>query len=212
MKRTAIKLFFAVSVLALAGFLNAGAANAETCESLCNQIKRACKAEAKYAAKSAFGGCDLARMGCDMGCADPNTPECVPGCASDPNAPECPQSCRGCCSYERDSCRHAVKEARKQARDACVIEREGCVPCEGDVCGDCAKTAKSAARECKRTAKQNWRGCKDDCPRGPERRNDRKECITGCRQQLAAALETCADAEGLTLQGCDDPNTPCPRP
>ena len=224
MKRRGIKLFLGASVMALAAFLNVGPADAQSCDSLCNQINRACKAEAKAAKNIAFADCHLARIGCDVGCAaDPNS--CVVDCpaeyaaclatcdsdtacvaACDAALAACPDTCVGCCNYERASCLADAKAARRGARLACVDLRVTCPDtCVEPVDGDCVKTCKSATRSCKRTAKKDiWAPCKDQCPKGPSRR----ACMLGCSKELNVALESCSSTEGLSLQDCDDSPSP----
>jgi hypothetical protein len=217
-----VKLFFAAGAVALVAFLNVGEADAHTCSSLCNQIKRACNAEAKAAKKVALATCDEERDTCREGCADPNTPDCVIDCAGEHTAcvaacaldpdpvacqaacdaalAECPDTCVGCCNYMRASCRADARADRQAARLACTDSRVTCLDaCVDPIDRSCLRTCTSAQRSCRSSAKRTvWSPCKEACPNGKGRR----ACMRGCRKELNEALKACSYGEVLCLGGC----------
>jgi hypothetical protein len=188
MKRLALRLLFTISAAALVGFLNVSEVDADTCESACNQIARACKHAAKGARKAALAQCDLDRDVC-RDCGD--DPDC-PGWSPD-------------CNETRVLCREAAHTARQQARSACRAARELCpsASCVDPIDGDCVRDCRSGPdgqKQCQAAAKDRSLDCKRAAPKD----NGRRRALRLCKKQLNEALALCSDLEALCLGPCID--------
>jgi hypothetical protein len=218
MKRMGSTLFLAASAVALAAFLNVGQADAHTCSSLCNQMRRACNAEVKAAKKVAVATCGEERDACRTACeTDSNScvvdcpaehAACIATCVGDPDCEAacdaalaaCPDDCVGCCNYHRASCRADAKLVQKDLRLACEDGRATCEgTCVDPIDGACVRDCKAVQHSCQKDAKKNyWSPCKSNCPTGTERR----ACMRGCRTRVNQEFQLCSGAEVGCLSTC----------
>jgi hypothetical protein len=160
-------------------------ADAHTCASACNQIRRACVRSAKATRDVARDTCDNERTACQAACvADPLS--CPDG-----------DSCGACCDDRRDACLAAAEDARQARRAVCDAARVGC----NDVCvdpidGTCVRGCRAEAQhDCIRPARRAAVQCKRLCTTGTGRR----ACTRACRRQFNIALGGCLDREVLCL-------------
>jgi len=220
MKRMEVGFLTAVFMGASLMLLQAALAEAHTCSSLCNQMRRACLDIAKATRKVERAVCDNEVAGCEATCAangegcpteceDANTacvaqctgnPECGAGCSGD--LAQCLDGCTNCvanCSTAREVCTGEAEQRRQQAMLGCDEARVECrVTCADPVDDQCVSACKAQAHESKKQAKEAERECKMACPGG----TDRQACVGGCRMQCNMALQGCANQEMLCLAQC----------
>jgi hypothetical protein len=215
-----IKLALVAGAAAVVAFLDVGQADAYTCSSACNQIRRACNHAAKATGKIALAVCDEDRDACRVDCElNPETCTaicqaanltCPEGCVSDPDPAacqagcatalaECPLECPDCCNYGRVSCREAAKAARQVTRLACDGSRANCWEnCDDPIDGACVKGCKSDQHRCQSDWKKVSVACKKACAGGTERR----ACMRDCRKQLNEKFQGCSQEEIGCVAGC----------
>jgi hypothetical protein len=218
MKRMSIRLFLVGTAAALVVFLNVGEADAQTCSSVCNQIRRACNSEVKAAKKVAMAVCEENRGTCRTACEiDPDScfvdcetenAACLAACAEDPDCEaacaaalaECPDDCLPCCNYRRASCRGEAKAIRQEARLTCEASRQTCQDeCVDPINGACVRGCKAVQKSCRKDAKKNyWTLCKRNCDEG----TDRRACMSRCRKQVNEEYGDCSTAEVGCLVSC----------
>jgi hypothetical protein len=220
MRSFAFRLLLVVTVTALVALLDVGRAEAHTCSSACNQIRRACVHVTKATKKIAYAACDADRDTCRVDCeanadtctvvCDGALAACSAACLADPDPvacdaacvaarAECPLECPDCCNYGRASCRESARATQREARAACTDSRLTCrETCVDPIDGPCVRGCKSVQRDCQRAAKNLLSACKRGCAKGTERR----ACIRTCRSQVNAALQLCSSQEVLCVGGC----------
>jgi len=220
MKRIGLRFSMAVFMGASLMLLQVALAEAHTCSSLCNQVRRACldvakatrqvaravcedgrdacRAECAANAENCPGDCEAANGACVANCA--GNGECEVGCAA--TLAQCLDDCANCvanCNVDRESCMAAAELQRQAESLACDGSRESC----GEGCVDpidnvCVQGCKSGARACGSDAKKLEGQCKRECPNG----TDRRACMRECRKQLNMRLQGCANQEILSLAAC----------
>ncbi len=216
MKTIEFRLLFAAGAVALVGFYAPAPADADTCASACNQIRRACTHVAKAVRKVEFAFCDDDRDACRVTCeADSGAcaaicatahADCSAGCAtsSDPAVCQaacdaalvaCPTECPECCNFNRDSCRDTVKAARAAARLVCADTRATCNDTCTGVDGDCVRQCMRDQRECTNGWKKTAITCKRNCNAATSRR----ACMRMCHRQMNEAFQLCSQAEALCV-------------
>lgn len=216
-----MKRFMLLAVLGVVGLVLADVvpAEAHTCNSVCNQVRRACRRIAKADRQVARADCDATRDTCRADCeANADTCQtdceasCMAACAGDlvceagcPDA--CADSCASCipdCNDARSECFGLAEDARQAANDACDTARESCnLPPEQGGCQDpidntCVKGCMSDRKGCDRNAKLAEKQCKQTCNGGEGQR----ACMRDCRKAKNAALSFCSDLEVGCLAGC----------
>ena len=197
MKRRFTLLSLAIAAGAML-VLSAVPADAHTCKSSCNQIRRACRASVKAIYKVERLDCDDARDACRAACeADPAV--CPDG--------EC-DACKDACNLVRDDCRAAAKDARNLNQATCDITRTSCTDvCQDPIDSACVRACRADAQhDCVRPARADYRQCKQQCPTNTGRR----ACVRSCRQTMEADLDYCFDGEMLCVAGCIGFTVPAP--
>ncbi len=211
------KLFSRILVLggaiAVLGLLEVAPADAYTCSSACNQLRRACNVQAKAQRKIDNALCADTRDACKVTCeGDPGhcatvcqtaLTDCLTGCGIDVvcqdacnvAAAECPSECPGCCNFGRQGCRTTAKGVRDEARAACTLARTTCNTDCTSVNGACIRQAQSARKSCDRGHKVTANTCKQGCGSGPGRR----ACVRTCRRIMNEGLKLCAADEASTI-------------
>jgi hypothetical protein len=189
-------------------FSDVAPAEAHTCASLCNQVRRACLAGAKAVRQVARAVCDETRDGCRTDCAanEATCPDdCVVECGADqPCLDACLDACANCipnCNADREGCLELAEQQRAADRVGCVGTREGCQDtCSDPIDGDCVRGCKSDQRGCRADAKKLEGGCKRDCTSSTE---PRRACMRTCRKKYNADLQFCSSVEiGCLLEQC----------
>ena len=220
MERMGLRLLTAVFMGASLMLLQVALAEAHTCSSVCNQIRRACLDVGKAAREVERAVCEDEGDGCKANCAadgeicpteceDANTacvaqcmgnPECGAGCSGDLS--QCLDGCANCvanCSTAREVCTGEAEQNRQQAKLGCDEARGECsATCLGPIDSQCVSACKAEARASKKGAKDVERECKRACPGG----TDRQACVRGCRMQCNMDLQGCANQEMLYLAQC----------
>jgi hypothetical protein len=182
MTRLASRLLLTAGAAALLALINVSEADADTCESACSQVQRACKAGAKGARKAALAQCDLDRDVCR-------------DCGDDPNCPGWSPDCND----TRVLCRDAGKSARNLAREACEAARDTCPDiCVEPIDGECVRGCRVDQKDCAQQAKKDAIAVKKGCPKD----NTRRRCTRAVKRDLNLALEQCSIKEGLDLGVC----------
>lgn len=217
---------------AAAVLLGAQAAEAHTCSSLCNQVRRACFSIAKATRKAERIQCDENRDACAADC-EGNAATCEPDCqtanatcvsdcvggggdqvtceaACAPALAQCLDDCVNCednCQSARDECRDAANAARKATQEVCAGLRTFCNEnCVDPIDNACVNGCKADARGCLADVKKDERQCKKACARG----SDRRACVRSCRKILNMDAQGCSDAEVLCQAGCAGITLPTP--
>jgi hypothetical protein len=182
-------LSLAIAVGAMLG-LGAVPADAHTCSSSCNQIRRACRASTRAIHKIARMDCNAERDACRVVCeADPAI--CPDG--------EC-EACEDDCDLVRVDCRTAAKDVQTVDQATCDVMRTSCNDiCQDPIDGVCVKECKADAHHaCVRPARLDYRHCKQQCPTG----TGRQACVRYCRREMNADLDLCFDGEMLCVAQC----------
>jgi hypothetical protein len=205
-----------VGILLGAGVLlfTAAAAQAMSCESTCNQIRRACRSVAMHGLKVEYANCDDGRDVCRAAC-EANAEQCpldcqaahaacVSGGGSDCDATlaQCLDDCAHCISNRnaaRVACRDAAKTARAEANALCDTARESC----DSVCIDPIDEARvrdcrTASSDCAADAKRDEKTCRAGCPKG----TGQQACVRGCRRDKNSAMALCSDQEVVCIGAC----------
>lgn len=210
--RTAVPLVLIVGVSA--AMLGVGSAAAMSCESTCNQIRRACRSVAMSSLKVAYADCDSARDTCRNDC-DLNAEQCPITCETDYNTcvgsggtgcsetrDACLADCASCipnCNADRVACRDAAKLARAEANLLCDAARESCdTICVDPIDPDCVRACRVGSSGCQRDAKRAEKTCGAACSGG----TDNRACKRDCRRQKNADLMQCSNAEVLCIGQC----------
>ena len=220
MKRLGLTFLMAVFMGASLMLLNAALAEAHTCSSVCNQIRRACLDVAKATRQVARAVCEDERDGCRANCAANaescpgnceaangagvaacnGNGECEAGCATD--LAQCLDDCANCianCNAAREVCLGEAEQRRQQAMLGCTEARAGCPDlCVEPIDPVCVGGCKSDARTCGSDAKKLEGQCKRECPNG----TGRQACVRECRKQSNVGLQGCANQEILCLAAC----------
>jgi hypothetical protein len=195
-------------------------AEAVTCNSVCNQVRRACNHAAKGSYKAGKiqcdeerdtcktecvanaatcpGDCVAAQTVCATACAGDAT--CLAGC--DEAELQCQDDCINCennCDAARGQCRVDNKAARDALRSVCDGSRTTC----NDVCVDpidagCVKACKVDERSCRADAKRTEGQCKKSCTKD----QPRKSCMRSCRKTNSLDEQLCGDSSVLCYAGC----------
>jgi hypothetical protein len=197
------------------------AVEAVTCDSVCNQIRRACRSSAKAARQVGRADCDSERDQCRVDCeanadtcvptCDANLAACTTGCAGDLTCEagcaathtECLDDCANCipnCNADRAFCNDQVELAREAANLVCDGMRDNCDgTCQEPIDPACASECRSDRRECERDAKNAEKTCRvQNCTGGTTQR----ACARDCRRAKNVALGVCADNEVLCYGVC----------
>ena len=191
-------------------------AEAVTCNSVCNQVRRACNHAAKGSYKAGKIQCDEERDTCKTDCvanaatcpgdcvtaqtACAGDAACLAGC--DAAELQCQDDCINCednCDAARGQCRVDNKAARDALRSVCDGSRTTC----NDVCVDpidagCVKTCKVDERSCRADAKRTEGLCKKSCTKD----QPRKSCMRSCRKINSLDAQLCGDSSVLCYAGC----------
>jgi hypothetical protein len=214
MKSPAIRLFLVGGAIALVAALYSAPAEAHTCSSACNQIRRACNSVAKATLKVGFAVCDEGRDTCREACAidnsvcvqactDANT-ACVAACGADQT---CLDGCAAalaagpaegpdCCNAARSTCRQIEKDTRAASRLVCTDSRTTCNETCVSVDGNCVKKWGTTRRRCERQAKDEAVTCKrEECTGGTTQR----ACMRNCRKVMNQKFQICADQEAVMI-------------
>lgn len=194
--------------------IDVAAVQAVTCDSTCNQIRRACRSVAKSALKVEYANCDDGRDSCRDACVanaaqcpvDCQTANdaCVGGGGSDCDATltQCLDDCAHCvsnCNAARVACRDAAKVARAGANALCDSARENCDSvCVEPIDAGCVHDCRSASSGCQGDAKRGEKTCSSGCPNG----TGQQACKRGCRRDKNSALGLCSDQEVLCVGAC----------
>ncbi|MHC4093486.1 MAG: hypothetical protein ACYSVY_24970 [Planctomycetota bacterium] len=206
MKRLGVTFLMAVFMGACLMLVEVAPAEAHTCSSVCNQIRRACIKVAKVTRQVARAVCEDGRDACRADCAanEATCPaDCATNCGGDAVCEaECLDDCANCvpnCNAAREGCLEAAGLQRQADKLACADARESCPDtCVEPIDNNCVRGCKAAERGCKKVAKGIERQCKKDCVRGPGRR----ACVRECRKQNNVALQGCSNQEILCLGAC----------
>jgi hypothetical protein len=184
MKRMGLRLLTAVFMGASLMLLQVALAEAHTCSSVCNQIRRACLDMAKAKRQVARAVCEDGRAACQADCET-----CTEDC----------ESCLTDCDAAREACLEAAEVQRQADKLACDELREGCPEaCVEPIDNVCVQGCKAGARTCGSDAKKLEGQCKRECPNG----TGRQACVRECRKQLNVDLQACANQEILCLATC----------
>jgi hypothetical protein len=205
-----------VALLLGAGVMlvDVGAAQAMTCESTCNQIRRACSSVAKSALNVEYANCDDGRDVCRVAC-EANAEQCPIDCDTahttcvsgggvdcDATRAQCLDACAHCGSYcnaERVACRDVAKAVRADANLLCDSLRESCdTTCVDPIDEACVRDCRTTSSTCAGDAKGDEKTCHAACPRG----TDQRACMRSCRRDKNAALGLCSDQEVLCIGVC----------
>jgi hypothetical protein len=166
----------------------AGKAQAKTCNSVCNQLRSACRSAAKAAYNVEKLRCAHQR-----------------------------ESCTENCAAATAACRESAKRLQDDDRKQCDDRRAACrEACAAPVAPKCAPACKATAQMCKREAARTQKACSKDCPRGATRRDCVRSCrgrtnnaLHACAEQVVDCLGTCAN---LPAQPPDtEPEPPSPQ-
>lgn len=200
---------------------------AVNCNSVCNQIRRACRRSAKSTRQVDRANCDIARDQCRTDC-EVNGDTCVPtcddalttclaGCAGDTACEDacntthtecvgCCEDCFTCCNADRVVCNDNAKTARQLTNEMCDGSRENCQEfCQDPIDRDCVSVCKSGRRECDRNAKKAEKTCRvQNCSGGTGQR----ACVRDCRKAKNSDFVDCADTEVLCYGSCAGLDTP----
>jgi hypothetical protein len=200
---------------------------ATTCDSVCNQIRRACRSSAKAVRQVGRADCDSTRDQCRTDC-ETNAATCIPTCDANLSActaacagdticeadcasthTQCLDDCANClsnCNAGRVLCNDGVKEARTAANLICDGSRENCQEvCQDPIDRNCVRACKSDRRDCDGDAKRAEKTCRvQNCSGGTAQR----ACVRDCRRAKNAALGACADVEVLCHGACAGLDTP----
>jgi hypothetical protein len=198
MTRRLTLLSLAIAAGAMVG-LGAVPADAHTCSSSCNQIRRACRGSARAIQKIARLDCNTERDACRAAC-DPADPLICPDGDCD--------ACKDACNLVCVDCRVAAKDARTADQATCDVMRTSCNDiCEDPIDGACVKECKADAHHaCVRPARLDYRQCKQQCPTG----TGRQACVNFCRREMNADLDFCFDGEMLCVALCIGVPPPIP--
>lgn len=201
-------------------FVSVVPADAVTCSSVCNQVRRACSHSAKGAFKAAQIQCDETRDTCKTDCVanaaacpgdcDTAAGICVTGClgnavceaACGDALTQCQSDCVNCednCDTARGTCRDSAKADRDALRAACTDFRSTC----NEVCVDpmeqsCVRPCTNAEHDCRGDAKTAEGQCKKACTSGP----GTKACMRGCKKNNSLDQQACEDTATLCYAGC----------
>jgi hypothetical protein len=200
MMRIATRLLLISGAGAVLGLLHVAPANATTCSSACNGIRRACIHVAQATAKAAYTVCDDDRDACRAECEVSNQP-CIDFCATQPDLVTCEAGCdcNTACNEFRVGCRDAAKTLRTDARALCTASRESCnTTCVDPIDGECVRDCKGPLRKCRGDASRAAVSCKKNCANGTAKR----ACVRGCKRLLNEGLKLCSGQEALCIGGC----------
>lgn len=203
-------LVLAASVL----FFNVAAVQAMSCDSTCNQIRRACRSVAMSSLKVAYANCDDARDTCKADC-EANAEQCPIDCGTaydacvlgggttcDADLAQCLDDCANCkrnCNLDRVGCRDAAKLARSEANLLCDALRDSCdTDCVDPIDAACIRGCRTDSSDCQSDAKRDEKTCRAGCPKG----TGQQACARDCRRTKNAALGLCSDAEVVCIGGC----------
>jgi hypothetical protein len=210
------RTILAVALILIAGVVvfDAVAASAMSCDSTCNQIRRACRNVAMAALKVSYADCDDARDACWAAC-EANAEQCPIDCNTayqscvgsggttcDADLTQCLDDCAHCrsnCNADRVACRDAAKLARAEANLLCDAARENCdTNCVEPIDEACVRGCRTASSDCAADAKRDEKTCHTGCPNG----TGQQACVRACRRAKNADLGLCADQEVLCIAGC----------
>ncbi len=181
------------------GLLAAAPADAVTCRSVCNQIRRACQHSAKGAWKAQRVVCDQQETICHNDCTA-NAATCEADCAA--GDLQCLDDCVNCdanCDTGRDTCRDDAKTARNDLRALCTVARTTCDDqCIDPIDGLCVRGCTKQEHDCTAAAKRDEKGCKRACATGGERKN----CFKECRRIANTTAQFCEDDAVFCYSGC----------
>jgi hypothetical protein len=205
MNRTGLSAAAALLIGLSLMFSDVAPAEAHTCSSLCNQVRRACLTGAKAVRQVARAVCDETRDGCRTDCAvnEATCPDdCVTECGTDqPCLDDCPDDCANCipnCNADREGCLELAEQQRAAARVGCDGTRGGCQDtCVDPIDGDCVRDCGSDQRDCRADKKKIERQCKRDC--ATANGTGRRVCMRTCRKQYNGNLQACTATESSCL-------------
>lgn len=205
-------------LLAAAAVVAAAAvpADATTCSSVCNQIRRACNHSAKGTMKAAYITCDETADACKADC-EAQAATCPGACETaytdclgggtggescDAARTQCLDECANCaanCKAARGTCRSRAKADRDALRAGCTDSRSLC----REVCVDpldktCIHRCTNDEHDCRGGAKGVEGTCKKGCPAG----GGKKSCIRGCRRNCNLESQLCGDLAVVCYAGC----------
>jgi hypothetical protein len=191
------------------------AATAMSCDSTCNQIRRACRSVAMATLKVGYADCDDDRDACWTAC-EANAQQCPVDCDTayqtcvgsggttcDADLAQCLDDCAHCksnCNAARVTCRDAAKLARSEANLLCDAVRESCdTQCVDPIDPACIRTCRTDSSDCESDAKRDEKTCRaTTCSNG----TGQQACARACRRAKNAALALCSDQEVLCIGGC----------
>lgn len=203
--------------------LTPAAAEAQTCSSVCNQVRRACNHAAKGMSKAARitctenvgtcrddcetnastcpGDCDAASATCAAACATaPDATACEADCAA--ALAQCVDDCTNCdanCLTTGVTCKNEAKAARDAMREVCSGARDICDgSCEEPIDRGCVHDCTTDEHGCRDDAKRTEVGCKKGCAKG----SAAKSCIRTCRKDNNLEQQACEDLTVLCYAGC----------
>lgn len=188
--------------------LAASAADAASCKSGCNQVRRGCRAEANYTRRVAFDTCDDTRRDCMGACSDTAT-ACNDLCVEDDAecAAACDMAksdCRDGCSIDRDDCRAAAKLVRSDAFVACQEGRGSCREvCDAASDRGCVRACAKAGGACFAEVGVTHEACQLAC----ETADDLQACSTLCKVERLAAHAACSAGRAACVDGCNPKTT-----
>jgi hypothetical protein len=205
-------------VPAIAALLIAAAmpAHAQTCNSVCNQLRRACNHSAKGMLKATYIGCDETRDTCRADC-EASATTCPSACETahtdcldagsssdvcDALRTECLDDCASCeadCAVDRGTCRDDAAVARDAYRADCTDSRSQCRDtCVDPLDNSCVHGCTKHEHGCRGDAKGVEVACKKECP------NDggRKSCVRSCRRKGNLDARGCEDLAVVCYAGC----------
>jgi hypothetical protein len=236
------RILTSLVVAAVAVFVLAQAAEAHTCSSACNQIRRACVSNTKAVKKigkikcddnpnwvcaadcatdcaanegTCNQSCNAARAVCDAACAGDST------CLADCEATE--TSCLGACDVA--TCTSTCQAACDDDRATCLAKVKEDVT-ESKVLCDAARTGCNDTcvdpidSNCVNACKSAQRSCRSSnkrdegtCKKACAKGAGKKACIRGCQQAFNESMKLCGNEELACIAGQpDDPETPANDP
>ena len=156
-------------------------AEAVTCKSVCNQVRRACNHAAKGSFKAGKIQCTEESETCNSACVDGD------------------EACPSDCDLARDQCRVDNKAARDVLRSSCDDSRTACGEvCVDPIARDCVRGCKTDERDCRADAKRTEGLCKKSCAKDDTRRR----CIRSCRKTNSLDEQVCGEVAVLCYAGC----------
>jgi len=191
-------------------------AHAQTCNSVCNQLRRACNHSAKGMMKAACIGCDETRDTCRADC-DASATTCPGDCETahadcldggsnseicDASRTECLDDCASCeadCDAGRGTCRDDAAVVRDGYRADCTDSRSQCRgTCVDPLDRSCVHGCTRHEHDCRGDAKSAEVTCKRECPKD----RGRKSCVRACRKKGNLDAHGCEDLAVVCYAGC----------